>query len=96
LRQLGTSLKPYSLATLRWSLRIWFFFASVKIVININGEQREIVEGLSVAQLLEELNIGPGRVVIELNRDIVSREAYGSAILKEGDTLEIVHFVGGG
>ena len=72
------------------------FFISVKIVININGEQKEIIEGSSIAQLLEELNIRPGRVVIELNRDIVSREAYGSAILKQGDTLEIVHFVGGG
>ena len=58
--------------------------------------KREIAEGLTIAQLLEELNIRPGRVVIELNRDIVSREAYGSAILKEGDALEIVHFVGGG
>jgi sulfur carrier protein len=72
------------------------FFISVKIVININGEQKEIIEGSSIAQLLEELNIRPGRVVIELNRDIVAREAYGSAILKQGDTLEIVHFVGGG
>jgi sulfur carrier protein len=72
------------------------FFIAVKIVININGEQKEIIEGSSIAQLLEELNIRPGRVVIELNRDIVAREAYGSAILKQGDTLEIVHFVGGG
>jgi sulfur carrier protein len=70
------------------------FFTSVKIV--INGDKREVVEGSSIAQLLEELNIRPGRVVIELNRDIVSREAYGSAILREGDALEIVHFVGGG
>jgi len=68
----------------------------VKPVINVNGEKREILEGLTIAQLLEELNIRPGRVVIELNRDIVSREAYASAILKEGDALEIVHFVGGG
>jgi len=68
----------------------------VKFLISVNGEKREITEGLTVAQLLEELEIRPGRVVIELNRDIVSREAYGSAILKEGDMLEIVHFVGGG
>ena len=49
-----------------------------------------------MARLLEQLNIRSSRVVIELNRNIVSRETYGSAILKEGDTLEIVHFVGGG
>lgn len=74
-------------------MRIRLFFA-VKIV--INGEKREIADRLSIARLLEELNIRPERVVIELNRDIVSREKYGSAILKEGDALEIVHFVGGG
>ena len=72
------------------------FFISVKLLINVNGEKREIVEGLTIGQLLEELDIRPGRVVIELNRDIVSREAYDSSILKEGDALEIVHFVGGG
>jgi thiamine biosynthesis protein ThiS len=68
----------------------------MKTTISVNGDPREVVEGSTVAQLLEELNIRPGRVVIELNRAIISREAYGSALLKEGDTLEIVHFVGGG
>ena len=68
----------------------------MKLLISVNGEKKEIAEGLTITQLLEELNIRPGRVVIELNRDIVSREAYGSTILKEGDALEIVHFVGGG
>ena len=64
--------------------------------IHINGEEKEITDGLSIARLLEELQIRPGRVVVELNRDIVSREAHGSTTLKEGDALEIVHFVGGG
>ncbi|HYY25223.1 MAG TPA: sulfur carrier protein ThiS [Candidatus Udaeobacter sp.] len=64
--------------------------------IHINGKEKEITDGLSIARLLEELQIRPGRVVVELNRDIVSREAHGSTTLKEGDALEIVHFVGGG
>lgn len=64
--------------------------------IRINGEEKEITNGLSLARLLEELQIRPGRVVVELNRDIVSREAHGSTMLNEGDALEIVHFVGGG
>lgn len=64
--------------------------------IHINGEEREISDGLSVARLLEELQIRPGRVVVELNHDIVARETHGSTLLKEGDLLEIVHFVGGG
>ena len=64
--------------------------------VRINGEEKEIVDGLSVARLLEELQIRPGRVVVELNRDIISRDAHGSTMLNEGDALEIVHFVGGG
>jgi thiamine biosynthesis protein ThiS len=64
--------------------------------IRVNGEEREIADGLNVARLLEELQIRPGRVVVELNRSIVSRETHASTQLKEGDTLEIVHFVGGG
>ena len=64
--------------------------------IRVNGEDKEIAVGLSVARLLEELQIRAGRVVVELNRDIVPRETHGATLLKEGDTLEIVHFVGGG
>lgn len=70
------------------------FFRYMKI--RVNGEEREISDGLSLARLLEELQIRAGRVVVELNRNIVSREAHGSTLLKEGDALEIVHFVGGG
>ena len=64
--------------------------------IRINGEEKEIKEGLSLAALLDDLQIRPGRVVVELNRNIIAREAHGSTALKEGDALEIVHFVGGG
>jgi thiamine biosynthesis protein ThiS len=64
--------------------------------IKINGEDKEMASGLSVAELLEELQIRPARVVVERNRAIVARDAYASTQLAEGDTLEIVHFVGGG
>jgi len=66
------------------------------MIVQINGEKREIQAPLSVAQLLEQLGIRPGRVVVELNRDIVSRDAFQDIFLKQGDTVEIVHFVGGG
>ena len=71
-----------------------FFVGMIKV--QINGEEKEIADGLSVARLLEELQIRPGRVVVELNQDVVSRAAHDSTLLKEGDALEIVHFVGGG
>jgi thiamine biosynthesis protein ThiS len=64
--------------------------------LRINGEEKEIAAGLSVTALLEHLQIRPARVVVERNREIVPRESYGATLLVEGDTLEIVHFVGGG
>jgi thiamine biosynthesis protein ThiS len=64
--------------------------------LKINGEEREIADGLTVTALLEELKIRPARVVVERNREIVAREAYGITRLADGDTLELVHFVGGG
>jgi sulfur carrier protein len=66
------------------------------MTVQINGEKKELRTGLSVAELLQELEIRPGRVVVELNRDVVARELHGATVLKEGDTVEIVHFVGGG
>jgi len=62
----------------------------------VNGEDKEIANGLSLDGLLEQLQIRPDRVVVELNRNIVSRDAYSTTMLVEGDKLEIVHFVGGG
>ena len=70
------------------------FFLLMKI--KINGEEKQIADGLSVNTLLESLQIRPGRVVVERNRDIVPRDSYGATMLAEGDVLEIVHFVGGG
>lgn len=89
----GTNLKPYSLVTLGGRRGCGFF---IFMKIKLNGEQKEIGDGVTIAALLEQLQIRPARVVIERNRDIVSREAYGATSLSEGDTLEIVHFVGGG
>ena len=64
--------------------------------IRVNGEDREISEGSTVQQLLETLGVNPLMVAVELNVDILSRGQYSSALLKEGDQVEIVHMVGGG
>jgi thiamine biosynthesis protein ThiS len=64
--------------------------------LRINGEEKEISNGLSLASLLEQLQIRPARVVVERNREIVARDHYDRTLLAEGDNLEIVHFVGGG
>jgi len=67
---------------------------TVKLV--INGDDREFSGPLSLFALIEQLGMKPDRVAVELNRDIVAREQWSTTTLKDGDRLEIVHFVGGG
>lgn len=62
----------------------------------INGEQRTVEHSDTVARLLTELRLDPRAVVVELNRVIIRRPALASTTLAEGDSVEIVHFVGGG
>ena len=64
--------------------------------LQINGEQRELPDGLSLAALVEYLGMKPDRVAVELNLEIVPRTNWQAIQLKDGDKLEIVHFVGGG
>ena len=64
--------------------------------VKINGEEQEFTNSLSLSALLESLQIRPARVVVERNREIVPRDSYNATLINDGDTLEIVHFVGGG
>jgi len=62
----------------------------------INGNKTEIKDGLTVSGLLESLEIQPGRVAVEVNLKIIKRCDLESHLLNEGDSVEIVNFVGGG
>ena len=64
--------------------------------IQVNGKTSDIQSGLALSGLLEQMQLNPQRVVVERNREIVRREKYSDTLLHEGDTLEILHFVGGG
>ena len=64
--------------------------------LHINGQPREFPDRLSVAALVAVLGMKTDRVAVELNLEIVPRASWDSTILKDGDRLEIVHFVGGG
>lgn len=68
--------------------------ATVSIV--LNGERRRVAAGLSVAGLLRGLQLEPGMVVVERNREILARDAIGATAVEDGDRIELVHFVGGG
>lgn len=66
------------------------------MILQINGEQRDFPDGLTVAALVAQLGMKPDRVAVELNFEIVARTNWDSTTLKAGDKLEVVHFVGGG
>ncbi len=64
--------------------------------ITVNGEVREIPDGLSVAALLQHLEMTAERVAIERNLDILPRAKWQETMVQPDDRFEIVHLVGGG
>jgi thiamine biosynthesis protein ThiS len=64
-------------------------------MIMLNGEQRQVRSG-SIADMVASIGLDPKKVAVERNREIVPRSTLSEVALAEGDTLEIVHFVGGG
>jgi thiamine biosynthesis protein ThiS len=62
----------------------------------VNGETREVPEGTTVSGLLETLKVSPERVVVEVNLTILKRAQHPDTLLREGDRVEVVQFVGGG
>jgi thiamine biosynthesis protein ThiS len=70
--------------------------SSETIQVRINGDARAVPAGLSVVGLLEHLSLHPGMVVVEHNGEILRRDGLAAASVAPGDSLELVHFVGGG
>ena len=64
--------------------------------IYVNGESKEFSDNLLLSQLIQQLELPPQRIAIELNREVVRRNAWDSTVLRNDDRVEIVHFVGGG
>ena len=66
------------------------------MVITLNGERFELDRPLSVTDLLARLEIDPRRVAVEHNLNIIRRNTFPEVVVKDGDRIEIVNFVGGG
>lgn len=66
------------------------------ITVCVNGEPRQAPRECTVRQLLEQLDVNPSHVVVELNGTIVNRDRIGSTPVPADARIEIVHFVGGG
>ncbi|RHW17392.1 sulfur carrier protein ThiS [Sphingomonas gilva] len=66
------------------------------ISITVNGEHRRVADGMTIADLANELGLVPEKVAVERNLEIVPRSTLADVRIEDGDDLEIVHFVGGG
>ena len=66
------------------------------IRIQLNGQERELDAGSTVAALIEELGLRPEQVAVEVNKDLVARNVRSETLLADGDHVELVTLVGGG
>jgi thiamine biosynthesis protein ThiS len=64
--------------------------------VTVNGEERELTEGMTLQALIQQLALAPDRLAVERNRDVVRRADWPQTVLQEDDRIEIIHFVGGG
>ncbi len=64
--------------------------------VTVNGKEMQFVEPVSIGGLLESLGVNPKMVVVERNLIIIERDHFSVEFLQEGDSVEIIRFVGGG
>ena len=64
--------------------------------VTVNGEPRDLPESITVSELVSQLGLSQRRIAVEVNEDVIPREHYAAQRLCEGDSVEIVHFIGGG
>lgn len=62
----------------------------------INGKKTDLPTGISITELLRQLNLDRDKIVIEVNFELISKDQYASTLLKQDDQVEIISFVGGG
>jgi thiamine biosynthesis protein ThiS len=70
--------------------------ATTSITIVLNGEPYALGAGTRVAELIGTLKMKPSRVAVEINREVVAKAKYAETIVRAGDQVEIINFVGGG
>lgn len=64
--------------------------------VTLNGEKRELADGVTVGELIGDLGLNGRRFAVEVNLEILPRDGYDGHRLRDGDTIEVVHFIGGG
>ncbi len=64
--------------------------------IQLNGKTQDVREGITVAELLDELHVRPERVAVLVNQGIVKKPSYVSTTIREGDAVEVLTVMAGG
>ena len=64
--------------------------------IEVNGEAREVRDGLSLAELIATLALEGSRYAVEVNEELIPRSEHADCVLKENDRVEVVQAIGGG
>ena len=67
-----------------------------KIKIKLNGKEKQIPENSKISKLIIDLKIPIKKVAIELNQEIIDKKKLNKIMLKNNNSVEIVHFIGGG
>lgn len=91
--------RPWGLGLAGGKIRRWTRYTDAQkamIELTVNGERRRVAPGITVAQLIDALQLTGKRIALEKNGEIVPRSRFGEERLMEGDRLEIVVAVGGG
>ena len=70
--------------------------AAETIAVSVNGRDHRVAAGTRLPELLESLGLDAKRVAVERNREVVPRARHAETVVEEGDSLEVVQFVGGG
>ena len=64
--------------------------------IYVNGDPKSFSDGLTLLDLINQIEMPAQRIAVELNREVVRRSDWEKTLVKDGDKIEIVQFVGGG
>lgn len=72
----------------------WGKIRIVKVI--VNGETRELADGMNLRELLQHFELPTQRVAVELNKSVVRRAEWEKIEITDADRIEVVHFVGGG
>ena len=67
------------------------------MILTIAGQKKEVTEGLTVSQLIELENVEtPQYVTVSVTEEFISKDVFDTCVLKEGDEVEFLYFMGGG